>query len=182
MPAENYFAELDPVRALVLQLVAEKGADLAQVSRAIGKNHAYLQQFLKRGKPRLLPEVVRENLGRYFGVDPNRFRSPEPEPRISAAPDPALLARAINAGVRIIGNDPAENELRAHVAAAIYVLLNRQRAGLPITDDDGTLYVVEMLVKRLRQSQTAALVPQPVAEPSPPGFDQAGHDKPQGEK
>lgn len=42
--------------------------DLAKVSRAIGKNHAYLQQFIRRGVPRTLPEAVRYALAEFLGV------------------------------------------------------------------------------------------------------------------
>ena len=57
-----------------MQRVSETDTDLATVSRALGKNHAYLQQYIRNNKPRILPETVREALGRHFEVSPDRFR------------------------------------------------------------------------------------------------------------
>ena len=67
-------AELDPARQLLQRLVAETGADLANLSRGAKKNHAYLQQYLKRGTPRELPEDVREYLARHFSINADNFR------------------------------------------------------------------------------------------------------------
>lgn len=68
--------DLDPPRLRLLQLVADHDTNLAEVSRAIGRNHAYLQQYVKRGIPRKLPEDVREALADHFGygVQPNHFK------------------------------------------------------------------------------------------------------------
>jgi phage repressor protein C with HTH and peptisase S24 domain len=41
------------------------------LSRLIGRNPAYIQQFIKRGTPRRLAEDDRRTLARYFGVDEN---------------------------------------------------------------------------------------------------------------
>lgn len=66
--------ELDPVRRYLSLLVDEHQTNLAEVSRGMGRNHAYLQQFMKRGTPRVLPEDVREALAQRFGVDADSFR------------------------------------------------------------------------------------------------------------
>ena len=50
-------------------LIAEGGASLSALSRMLGRNPAWLQQYLKRGTPRLLPEEDRGRLARFFGVD-----------------------------------------------------------------------------------------------------------------
>lgn len=68
----------DPVRDLLTGLIAKHETDMATVSRAIGRNHAYLQQFLKAGKPRQLPEEVREKLAGHFKIDPDCFRLQAP--------------------------------------------------------------------------------------------------------
>lgn len=65
----------DAARARLLQLMADRSTDLATVSKAIGRNHAYLQQFVKRGTPRHLPEDAREALERHFGVSADDFRN-----------------------------------------------------------------------------------------------------------
>lgn len=60
---------MDSVRKLLVGLVEDRKLNLADVSRKIGKNHAYLQQFVKRGVPASLPEDVRSQLAELFGVD-----------------------------------------------------------------------------------------------------------------
>lgn len=47
----------------------EAGTSLAWLSRALGRNDAYLQQFVKRGTPRRLDEQDRRWLAAYFNVD-----------------------------------------------------------------------------------------------------------------
>lgn len=84
--------DLDPARVRLLALVADETTDLATVSRAIGRNHAYLQQFIKRGIPRRLPEDAREALSRHFGVDPDEFRPEGPGHRRNKSPDLVSVA------------------------------------------------------------------------------------------
>ena len=50
-------------------LIRERGEDCASLSRLIGRNAAYIQQFIRRGVPRRLAENDRRTLARYFGVD-----------------------------------------------------------------------------------------------------------------
>jgi Predicted transcriptional regulator len=61
--------ESDPVRARLLGLADERGVSLAALSRMIGKNASYLQQFVRKGSPRKLEENDRGKLARFFGVD-----------------------------------------------------------------------------------------------------------------
>lgn len=58
----------DP-RAALTRLIDENGDDFAGLSKLLGRNAAYVQQFIKRGTPKRLPEVERGILARYFGVD-----------------------------------------------------------------------------------------------------------------
>jgi len=67
--------DLDPPRLRLLELIGDRETDLATVSREIGKNHAYLQQYIKRGTPRELPEGAREALAKFFRVEPDEFRA-----------------------------------------------------------------------------------------------------------
>ena len=46
-------AEVDG-RAALARLIEERGEDYAGLSRLIGRNPAYIQQFIKRGSPRRL--------------------------------------------------------------------------------------------------------------------------------
>lgn len=65
---------LDQARRNLLRLVKEHGMDLSEVSKKIGRNHAYLQQYVKYGVPQKLPEKVRIELARVFQVDPDIFK------------------------------------------------------------------------------------------------------------
>jgi phage repressor protein C with HTH and peptisase S24 domain len=57
----------DP-RATLARLCAERGEDFAGLSRMLGRNSAYIQQYVRRGVPRRLGEEERRKLARYFGV------------------------------------------------------------------------------------------------------------------
>lgn len=75
---DNLRMQIDQPRANLLALIEERQTDLATVSRAIGKNHAYLQQYIKRNTPRYLPEDVREALADHFRTgNPDVFRAPQ---------------------------------------------------------------------------------------------------------
>jgi hypothetical protein len=56
-------------RILLDRLIRERGETYEGVSRLIGRNAAYVQQFVKRGTPRRLDERDRQVLARYFGID-----------------------------------------------------------------------------------------------------------------
>jgi phage repressor protein C with HTH and peptisase S24 domain len=56
-------------RATLAALVGRTGASYAALSRLLGRNPAYLQQFVTRGSPRRLAEADRKLLAAYFGVD-----------------------------------------------------------------------------------------------------------------
>lgn len=59
----------DATRQQVLDAVQSAGMTLKQISRALGRNDAYLQQYIFRGSPRRLPEDIRHNLASMLGVD-----------------------------------------------------------------------------------------------------------------
>ena len=51
------------------RFAAARGATLRELSLLIGRNHAYLQQYIKRGKPAYLDERDRRVLADYLGVE-----------------------------------------------------------------------------------------------------------------
>jgi phage repressor protein C with HTH and peptisase S24 domain len=65
----------EPRKALE-RLCAERGEDFAGLSRFLGKNPAYIQQFIRRGTPKRLGEDERRKLARYFGVAESTFGGP----------------------------------------------------------------------------------------------------------
>ena len=61
--------KMDEIRKKISRLINERGLNYAQVSLKIGKNIAYIQQFIKNGSPRRLGEVERRKLAQLLDVD-----------------------------------------------------------------------------------------------------------------
>ncbi len=59
----------EEIRKKIARLINERGLNYAQVSLAIGKNIAYIQQFIKNGSPRRLGEIERHKLAQILKVD-----------------------------------------------------------------------------------------------------------------
>lgn len=68
----------DP-RAALQRLILENGDDYAGLSKLVGRNAAYIQQFIKRGSPKKLPEIERGILARYYGVEEMLLGGPAKE-------------------------------------------------------------------------------------------------------
>ncbi len=58
--------------------LSERGLSMKEASERMGRNHAYLQQFLERGIPAALPEEARERLAGLLGLRPDSLRSGGP--------------------------------------------------------------------------------------------------------
>lgn len=58
------------------QLIQQKGSSYAAISRMIGRNASYIQQFIRRGSPRQLEEQDRTMLAQFFGVDDRVLGAP----------------------------------------------------------------------------------------------------------
>ena len=65
----------DP-RLVLERLCAERGEDFAGLSRMLGRNPAYIQQFVRRGVPKRLKEEERRKLARYFAVSESLLGGP----------------------------------------------------------------------------------------------------------
>lgn len=76
---------MDAVRKLILEKADEKRSNLAALSKAVGRNHAYLQQFIHRGVPAHLPEEVREALALALDVSEDLLRGKKKRGRSEAA-------------------------------------------------------------------------------------------------
>jgi len=77
----------DP-RLVLERLCAERGEDFAGLSRMLGRNAAYIQQFVRRGVPKRLKEEERRKLARYFSIPETLLGGP-PE---SEEPTTGLLS------------------------------------------------------------------------------------------
>jgi phage repressor protein C with HTH and peptisase S24 domain len=73
----------DP-RSVLQRLVDERRDDYAGLSRLLGRNPAYVQQFIKRGVPKKLAENDRAKLARYFDIDEQLLGGPARETSIDA--------------------------------------------------------------------------------------------------
>ncbi|URD62067.1 peptidase S24 [Sphingomonas sp. KRR8] len=81
--------------AALERLCLERGDDFAGLSRMIGRNPAYIQQFVRRGIPKRLGEEERRLLARYFGVPESLLGGPEHDEQFSGMVRiPALPVRA----------------------------------------------------------------------------------------
>ena len=73
----------DPVRERLRERLWRRGVSLAEASLAIGRNKAYLQQYLARGMPRVLSFRDSEALATLLHCDPGGLRHdalPAPKP------------------------------------------------------------------------------------------------------
>jgi phage repressor protein C with HTH and peptisase S24 domain len=98
----------DGSRALLERLVAERGEDYAGLSRLIGRNPAYIQQYIKRGTPRRLAEEDRRVLARYLGIDEVLLGGP---PSVSTKNFVAVARLEARASAGAGALDPAEQAL-----------------------------------------------------------------------
>lgn len=107
----------DP-RAALDRLLAEKGIDYARLSQVIGRNPAYIQQYIKRGSPRRLAEQDRARIAAYLGVSEAMLGGPAPRvatparargPGMILVPKLAIGASA-GAGASVDG-EPVEGEV-----------------------------------------------------------------------
>jgi phage repressor protein C with HTH and peptisase S24 domain len=73
---------MDP-RERLTELAAARNASLAALSRMIGRNSSYLQQFVTKGSPRKLEEEDRRKLADFLAVAESELGAPEDrgEPR-----------------------------------------------------------------------------------------------------
>lgn len=69
-------AEKDPVRIFLAAELDRRGLKMADLSKQIGRSHAFIQQFLKRGIPATLRERDRARLAEALGVEETLLGAP----------------------------------------------------------------------------------------------------------
>jgi phage repressor protein C with HTH and peptisase S24 domain len=67
---------MDP-RQKLSDLARERATSLAKLSRMLGRNASYLQQYISKGSPRKLEEIDRRRLAQFFGVAEAELGQPE---------------------------------------------------------------------------------------------------------
>ena len=65
---EEILREERHARGRLQQLARERGSTLSQLSRLIGRNPAYLQQYVARGSPRHLDEPDLRKIAEFLGI------------------------------------------------------------------------------------------------------------------
>lgn len=60
---------MDEARRALDELIQKRGCNYSEISRLLGRNAAYIQQYIRRGSPRQLDDQDRSVLARFFGVD-----------------------------------------------------------------------------------------------------------------
>lgn len=94
---------IDQIRAHIDRLIKEKGKNYRSLSLAIGKNEAYLHQYINKGSPLRLPEQQRRKLANLLEVD-------EQELTDISLPKPAVnsYGSARTAMIEMISSDTSE--------------------------------------------------------------------------
>ena len=68
----------DSPRAIITARLGILGLNLSGASKLIGANASYLQQYMQRGVPLVLPEDKREKLAALLNVNPDDLRGTIP--------------------------------------------------------------------------------------------------------
>lgn len=102
-------------RAMLARLIEDQGADYASLSRLIGRNPAYIQQYIKRGTPRRLAEQDRRLLARYFAVPEESLGGPPSGAAAGETPLVRVPRLDVGASAGPGALDPDERE-RGHIA------------------------------------------------------------------
>ena len=162
-PGEDLGGNLggDPARRAVRAAVAAAGMTLKQASRALGRNDAYLQQYLYRGTPRRLPEQLRLRLAAITATDQADFldpalralRPPADGVADGAVPVPLHAVRAAAGGGSVADETGGSRESLAFPPALLRRITAAPAAGLKLltisgdsmspTLEDGDLVMVD---------------------------------------
>lgn len=79
------------VRDTLDSLIRRSGEGYAAISRLLGRNPAYIQQFIKRGVPRHLSEQDRRRIAAHFGVPETLLGAPSPPNPFDEGPAPVAI-------------------------------------------------------------------------------------------
>jgi SOS-response transcriptional repressor LexA len=123
-------------RARLMELARARGVSLSALSAMIGRNAAYLQQFVRKGSPRKLEENDRRALAMFFGVD---------DAELGGLHAPSV------ATVKPGGGLTAAQTFHARAASAEWVDI--PRLGLGASAGPGAIAAEESADGRLRFSQ-----------------------------
>jgi phage repressor protein C with HTH and peptisase S24 domain len=152
--------DADP-RSVLEGLIRERREDYTALSRLIGRNAAYIQQFIKRGSPRRLAEEDRRRLARYFGIDEALLGGSALPPAAAENPLVGIPRLDVGASAGAGAADPSERALgrigfdpawlrRLGVAPATAALIRVEGDSMAPTLSDGDEILVDRAARRLR--------------------------------
>ncbi|KQN37531.1 hypothetical protein ASG37_10845 [Sphingomonas sp. Leaf407] len=98
---------MDPAdpRTAIAHAAQARGVSLMELSRLIGRNPAYIQQFVERGTPRRLAEADRAILARYLGIAETLLGAPPAREWVAV---PRIDATASAGPGGLLGDDVAD--------------------------------------------------------------------------
>lgn len=113
---------MDPIRALILRLSADRDIPLKALSLGAGKNASYMQQFITRESPKQLPEDVRHRIAGLLGVPESALK-----PKLVSGFDPdehepiqADDPTSVSVGVRLNDNGTLDLPAGTLIEHAVY--------------------------------------------------------------
>lgn len=86
------------IRGRLDALISANGEDYSSISRLLGRNAAYIQQFIKRGVPKRLSEEDRKRLARYFGIAESELGGPAADAAAAEMPAGFALVPRLDVG------------------------------------------------------------------------------------
>ena len=135
-------------RNMLERLAGEAGTSLTFLSRRLGRNDAYLQQFVRRGTPRRLAEDDRRWLAAYFDVDDASLGGREPDAAMIAVRRIDAAAYAGPGGLVEDDRDAGDERIDARVVrrlgvepAALTMITARGDSMEPLIHDGDALFV-----------------------------------------
>jgi repressor LexA len=138
---------MDSTRRTLVEEAERQKKSLSELSRVIGRNEAYLQQYVKRGTPRRLDDRAVDRLAAFLGIDRSSLGG--------AVNDPMLVVRRIDAYAaagpgglveddRAVGEeriDPRVAQRLGVAADALTMITARGTSMEPLIHDGDALFV-----------------------------------------
>ena len=161
--------QADAPRRAVAAALAKMGLTLKEASRALGRNDAYLQQYLYRGSPRRLSEEVRLRLADLTGETADSFLDPALRHLQGAAAPvrllvPMLDVSAAAGGGRQESDPPPDGSALAFPPMLLRRITSAPTSGLRLISISGDSMVPTLEDGDMVMIDTARTMP------SPPGI------------
>lgn len=151
---------MDTIRKLIAETAAAKGVELKALSEAMGRNHAYMQQYISRGSPKKLDEDARKVVSEMLGIPEEQLGGSSSGVAVEQS-NARVLSGAIKPGAKIplygsaVGGDDGEFELNGN--RLDYVFAPPSLSG--ITDAYAVTVVGESMVPRYEDGETIFVNP-----------------------